>query len=49
MALSDPALAAISPLQPHEIGDANALVREAGWIGETVIARDGLTLEVGVG
>jgi predicted N-acetyltransferase YhbS len=28
---SDLSLAAISPLQPHEIAAANALVREAGW------------------
>lgn len=31
MAHSDPALATESPLQPSELGDANALVREAGW------------------
>lgn len=31
MALSDPALGAISALQPHEIAAANALVCEAGW------------------
>ena len=31
MALSDPALATESPLKPSELGDAGALVREAGW------------------
>lgn len=31
MALSDSALATIAPLRPSEIGDANALVCEAGW------------------
>ncbi len=31
MALSDPALATMSPLQRNELDDANALVAEAGW------------------
>lgn len=31
MALSDPALARETPLAPGEVGDAEALVREAGW------------------
>lgn len=30
-ALSDPILTSTSPLEPSELGDANALVAEAGW------------------